>query len=277
MNLASCLYVGQVRHRRSSPVVREFRYRLFMVYLDLDELPQVFQGRLLWSVERANVAWFRRADHLGSPERPLAECVRDLVEQRLGRRPRGPIRLLTHLRYFGLAMNPVSFYFCFESGDLPSVVVAEVTNTPWNERHWYVLDLGGARRPEADKQLHVSPFLHMHYRYRFEFAGPGEELRVRIENRSSEIRRRDDSAASDVEFEAELRLARRPPTGANLAALLVRFPWMTLRVYLAIYGQALRLWLRRVPFVPHPRSRSAPPAQPPSNDRTPPESHEVPA
>ena len=276
MNLASCLYVGQVRHRRSSFVVREFRYRLFMVYLDLDELPEVFRGRLLWSVERPNVAWFRRADHLGSPERPLAECVRDLVEQRLGRRPRGPIRLLTHLRYFGLAMNPVSFYYCFEGGESPTVVVAEVTNTPWNERHWYVLDLGGAARLEADKQLHVSPFLPMHYRYRFEFAGPGEELRVRIENRATQVRRRGDVAVTDVDFEAELRLARRSLTGANLAAMLVRFPWMTLRVYLAIYGQALRLLLRRVPFVPHPRSRSAPPVEP-SIDRTTPESQEVPA
>ena len=114
----SALYFGTVRHRRRSPVVHEFSYRVFQVYLDLDELDHVFQGRLLWSTKGANVAWFRRTDHVGDPRMPLRDAVSELVERRTGRRPRGPIRLLTHLRYFGYCMNPVSFYYCFDlSGD----------------------------------------------------------------------------------------------------------------------------------------------------------------
>ncbi len=109
----SALYVGQVRHRRLSPR-HEFRYRIFQVYLDLSELDGVFRERWLWSTSGPNVAWFRRKDHLGDCAVPLERAVRDLVEQRTGRRPSGPIRLLTHLRYLGFVMNPVSFYYCFD-------------------------------------------------------------------------------------------------------------------------------------------------------------------
>ena len=118
-------------------------------------------------------AWFRRADHLGPAERSLDESVRDLVEARLGWRPGGPIRLLTHLRYFGLVMNPVSFYYCFNAcEERVEAVVAEVTNTPWRDRHCYVLDLRDvplSKMPRARhaKELHVSPFLEMDLEYRW--------------------------------------------------------------------------------------------------------------
>jgi DUF1365 family protein len=115
--LKSCLYEGWVRHRRLAPVHNSFRYSLYMVYLDLGELDRVFRGRWLWSAHRFAPAWFRRKDHLGDPSRPLAEEVRSLVEQKTGKRPGGPIRLLTHLRYFGYCMNPVSFYYCFDPSE----------------------------------------------------------------------------------------------------------------------------------------------------------------
>jgi DUF1365 family protein len=112
MNMHSALYIGQVKHRRQAPRVHEFRYPLFMAYLDLAELEQVFARRWFWSIDRANLASFRRSDHLGDPALPLADAVRELVAERTGVRPRGPIRLLTHLRYFGYCFNPVSFYYC---------------------------------------------------------------------------------------------------------------------------------------------------------------------
>ena len=136
----SCIYRGWVRHRRRTPVEHAFSYRMAMLYLDLAELPEVLDGRLLWSARRPSLAWFRRADYLGDTARPLDHEVRDLVEQRTGARPVGPIRLLTHLRYFGYVMNPVSFYYCFDAaGERVETVVAEITNTPWKERHSYVI------------------------------------------------------------------------------------------------------------------------------------------
>jgi DUF1365 family protein len=128
----SAIYHGWLRHRRHAPSRHAFRYRLFLMYLDLAELDTVFRGRWLWSARRMALARFDRTDHLGDPDVPLDRAVRDLVESRGGRRPAGPIRLLTHLRYFGHCFNPVSFYYCFDAGDTRvETVVAEVNNTPW--------------------------------------------------------------------------------------------------------------------------------------------------
>jgi uncharacterized protein len=142
---ASAVYEGWVRHRRVRPVEHSFRYRVFMAYLDLAELPELFDRVPLWSARRAAPAWFRRSDFLGDPELPLRDAVLDRVEELGGARPAGPVRLLANLRYLGHSFNPVSFYFCFaEDGERLAAVLAEVTNTPWGERHSYLLDRGEA-------------------------------------------------------------------------------------------------------------------------------------
>jgi hypothetical protein len=238
----SCLYVGRVRHRRLEPVAHAFSYRLFMTYLDLDELPRLFDDRWLWSARGFAPAWFRREDYLGDPEVPLAEAVKDLVEERLGRRPAGPVRLLTHLRYLGYAFNPLSLYHCFEpDGETVAATVAEVTSTPWRERHAYVV--GPGRRHEVRKALHVSPFMGMDQRYRWRLTEPGARLGVHMES----------VEAGRVVFDATLALRREEITGRSLARALVRFPFMTGRVIAAIYLQALRLRLKGARFHPHPR------------------------
>lgn len=246
----SCLYVGHVHHRRHRPLEHAFRYPLFQLYLDLDELPDLFRGRWLWSARRPNVAWFRRGDHLGSGEIPLATAVRDLVEAETGRRPLGAVRLLTHLRYFGYVINPVSFFWCHDLDGAVEAVVAEVHNTPWGERHCYVLDARGAGaepdgafRVRTRKAMHVSPFLGMDYDYRFRVGRPGERLAIRIEND------RDGTPT----FEAGLAMRRREIDGRSLASVLARHPFQTLEVVSMIYWQALRLWWKRVPFHPHPQ------------------------
>lgn len=231
-----------------------FRYHLFMLYLDLDELDRVFSGRWLWSTARPNLAWFRRQDHFGSVDRSLAESARELVRRELGWSPEGPIRLLTHLRYFGYVMNPLSLYYCFDrTGERVRAVIAEVTNTPWEERHCYVLPAnevpstsrGEFLRYQHPKAFHVSPFLPMDLEYRWTVSPPGESLGVQLE----------DLADGRTVFDATLNLMRRPITGGQLAAALLRHPWMTGRVISAIYWQALRLYLKRVPYFPHPKVR----------------------
>src|SRR6476661_2753384 len=159
---ASAVYEGRIRHRRFEPVEHEFGYRLFLMYLDLGELPGVLDPFPLWSARRPAPARFRRADFIGDPDLPLAECARDTVEAETGSRPRGPVRLLAGLRYLGHSFNPVSFYYCFGAGgERVEAVVADVHNIPWGERHAYVLRRGGRVGPvlsdEIDKSLHVSP------------------------------------------------------------------------------------------------------------------------
>lgn len=270
MSLASCLYHGWVRHRRFEPVENTFTYRVFFAYLDLDELDRVFAGRWFWSTSRGAIARFRREDHFGSPNEPLSESVRNLVEHQTGSRPTGPVRVLTQLRFWGYLMNPVAFFYCFnEAGTEVESVVAEVTNTPWGERHCYVLDAATltGTGPNTQKEFHVSPFMEMNMEYAWRVGTPGTTLSMHIdEPRTAE--RQDASprpaAANDrPPFDVTMSLERRPITTGHLAKTLIRHPFMTGKIAAAIYWQALKLWWKGVPFVPHPdrareRSKSSP-------------------
>ncbi|QDU60751.1 hypothetical protein Pan216_16010 [Planctomycetes bacterium Pan216] len=249
MVTASAIYEGNVRHRRRSPKEHQFSYSLFMMYLDLDELPDLFDRTPFWSARRFAPARFCRRDHFGDPDVSLKESVTRLVEAETGRRCRGPIRLLTHLRYFGYCFNPISLYYCFsEGGDVVETVVAEVHNTPWNETHCYVLvndpaaPSSPSMRQRCAKTFHVSPFMEMNHTYHWELSTPSEDLLVHLENWTE----------GDRIFNATLRLRRRALTPWNLNRQLVRYPAMTMKIVGAIYVEALRLWWKGLRYVPHP-------------------------
>ncbi len=248
-------------------VKNEFRYPLFMAYLDLSELPSCFDGTWLWSARRPALAWFRRSDYLGDPNVPLDDAVRELVKERTGINARGPIRLLTHLRYFGKSFNPVSFYYCFSGEDEGQgegqgkgkgegqddqvvAVIADVTNTPWGERHSYVMAVNNTTnhgtvtlmQAKFDKQLHVSPLMGMDHTYDWRLTEPAEQLIVHIES---------DRKQKKV-FDATLSLHRRELTPHALRSVLIRYPLITLRILIRIYAHALRLKLRGARYFPHP-------------------------
>jgi uncharacterized protein len=246
---ASAVYTGRVRHRRYAPRPHAFEYRVFMMYLDLDELPTLFDGRHLWGYERRAFAAFHRADYLGDPAVPLADAVRRVVAERCGGAASGPIRLLTHLRYAGYCFNPVSFYYCFDdTGQELQSIVAEVSNTPWGERHAYVLDgkrnlaETGKQHHRFDKNFHVSPFIAMDCEYDWRFSLPGSGLAVHMENHTP----------AGKLFDATLTLQRREISTAVLTRTLLAYPLMTARVSAAIHWQAARLWLKRTPVFAHP-------------------------
>jgi DUF1365 family protein len=249
---ASAIYEGRLRHRRFEPVEHSFRYRLFMAYLDLDELPAVLDPFPLWSARRAAPAHFRRGDYMGDPERPLAECVREAVERQAGIRPEGPVRLLANLRYFGHVFNPVCFYYCFDrGGGRVEAVVADVNNIPWGESHPYVMTRGGQNGSvvsgEVEKALHVSPLMGMDQTYSLRATEPGEELLVHIE--SNPI------GAGAKAFDATLSMRRRELSGPVLTKMLARYPAMSLQVVGRIYAQALRLKLKGAKYFPHPEGK----------------------
>ena len=257
--MKSCIYTGQVRHRRFGPVAHEFQYRLFMMYVDLTELPRLFDRHWLWSCKRFALAWFRRQDHYGKPGVRLDESIRQLVQKQTGNRPRGPIRLLTHFRYFGYCFNPVSFYYCFDEADSKiETIVAEVNNTPWNEQHCYVLsetrNEGNTRnkRYRFGKDFHVSPFMEMNINYDWRFIQPDERLNIHMENYQK------DGTGNTKVFDATMVMKRRPITALNLAKTLAQFPLMTGKVIAAIYFQALKLWFKKAPFIKHPKHNLKP-------------------
>jgi DUF1365 family protein len=249
MSPASAIYEGSVVHRRHRPVRHAFRYRVFMPLLDLAELPEVLDPFPLWSARRPAPAWFRREDFLGGRGGTLAETARALLAERVGRRPAGPVRLLAHPRYLGVGFNPVSFLFCHAGSGELDAVIAEVTNTPWGERHAYVLDAReGAPSPDGsfggrlDKRLHVSPFMGMDQRYEWSATAPGDRLRIGF--RSLE--------GAEAVFDASLTLRRREMSRRLMARLPLAYPPMTIATLARIYAQAVRLRAKGAPRFPHP-------------------------
>lgn len=263
---ASAIYEGSVRHRRFEVREHEFHYRLALAYIDLDELPTLLGGRLVAS--HPGLVRFRRRHYLGDERVPLARAVREVVTARTGVRPCGPIRLLTNLSMFGHCFNPVSFYYCMdEAGEDVEAVLAEVTNTPWGERHAYVLsraseqsesrqldfaDGGSSLASVAGgsvlagnfaKALHVSPFMGMDHRYEWRMTRPADTLSVHIANIHE----------GRLAFDATLALRRRELTSTSLARVCVRYPASALRVLALIYAQAARLALKGLRVHPHPK------------------------
>ena len=247
--MESRLYTGHVSHQRLTPIGNSFRYSLFFLYLDLAELETCFEERWFWSLEQPNWASFRRSDHFRPATIPLDQAVRDEVERQLGRRPNGPIRLLTHLRYLGYCFNPISIYYCFaDDGHTLEAFLIEIHNTPWGEEYLRAFDAGNSPRDglwhtfQLDKEFHISPFMPMDIGYDWRFSAPGEQLAVQMTSLRD---------GAEI-FSASLHLQQQPLTGGNLAGALLRWPFMTAKVIAAIYWQALRLKMKGVAYCPHP-------------------------
>lgn len=243
---ASALFSGSVRHRRHAGAKHDFTYDLFMVYLDIDEIDSVCALSPLWSSRRFAPAWFRREDFLPGRPGSLRAAVFDaLREKGVDTAGIGPVRLLSHLRYWGLSFNPISIFYVFAADGLTlRHLLLEVHNTPWNERHLYLLDANAGERHDAAaaKAFHVSPFMPMDLQYRFRFNTPGERLSFHMDSFRDGVRA----------FDVTLSLQREEISAGALNGVLLRHPWMTARVLLGIYWQALLLFLKGVRFHSHP-------------------------
>jgi uncharacterized protein len=244
--MRSAVYEGTVVHHRHTPVDHRFSYRVALPFVDLDELDLFFRLHPLWSVERPNAVSFRRRDYL--PDRPgsLATAVRDLVDEHFGYRPTGPVAMLAHPRTWGWLFNPIALYYCFDpEGAHVEGLVAEVTNTPWHERHVYVVGEPGRHR--FAKELHVSPFFGMDMDYELAYGEPGDRLSLSMRTTRGDERL----------FDAGLRLERHDADRASLGRLVWHPRLTTMGVSAGIYRQALSLWRTGAPVVSHPLRSSA--------------------
>jgi DUF1365 family protein len=267
----SCIYEGVIRHRRRTKVKNSFKFSAFMFYLDLDEIDDAFQGGWFWSNRRLAYASFRRADHLKQfpPDRDLKKCVKEvLVAHGVDAEP-GQVCLLTQLRYFGFRMNPISLFYCFGKTDGRLIaVIAEVNNTPWDQQHVYVIPDHENESSPADstaserrtpprpqrsiktenlkKSFHVSPFMHSDMHYRMIYSLPAERIGVKMENFEAEKKI----------FDVSMLMHKKPITRLRLFWMGIKYPVYSLKVFAGIYFQALKLYLKKVPFHPHPDRQS---------------------
>ncbi|WP_339843811.1 DUF1365 domain-containing protein [uncultured Halopseudomonas sp.] len=245
--LNSALYSGIIRHRRHAPRKHAFRYRISMLWLDLQEQSQVFGMSGLWSGRWWSPMRFRERDYLSMHRREgeqLADTARRLVSEELSLTLAGPVRMLTQVRSFGMLFNPVSFYYCHDNDDQLRAIIAEVSNTPWRERFCYVMATDpaqAAQQFELSKAFHVSPFLPPELSYRMRFTRPGETLLVHMEDWQADSRL----------FDATLTLNRRSLNPKMLRNEALSFPFMVAKTVTGIYWQALRLALKRIPFFHH--------------------------
>jgi DUF1365 family protein len=249
----SCIYKGSISHKRRGKVANDFSYSLFMLYLDLAELPTLFDRYWFWSTNKRALARFKREDHFGDKQQPLDQSIRDLIAERTGQSVDGPIRLLTHLSYFGHCFNPLSVYYCFDRAEQLQYTVLEVSNTPWGEQHCYVLSADNKTSERFHhyrfaKDFHVSPFLPMDMQYVCRLNNPAEQMFLSLDNHREGKR----------VFASQLALERRDINSKSMATALLCNPLMTLKVSALILWQAALLLIKKARFYDHPGSTKNP-------------------
>ncbi len=262
----SGLYVGCVRHRRFTPVKHHFVYPMFMPLIDLDELDALTKkvrgfGRSLFSFARFNASDYLHGERSSATREghSLQKSIREKVQEETGEYITGKILLLCQLRYCGFYFSPLNLYYLYDSNNQWRYLLAEVSNTPWNQRHYYVIPANEKEKNDCDiegiirkwhnhiepKTFHVSPFNPMSQQYHWRINEPSQRLMVHMENYDN------DDPEKKV-FDASMALKRQPFTTKVLVRLLLKTPIMAMKIVTGIYWQALRLWMKGAPFYPHP-------------------------
>ena len=228
----------------------EFTYTGLFYFLDLDEVPKIFNLPFLMSYNFPGLLSFWRKDYFGDAKKSLKDSISDFVKAHTGKPVSGPIRLFTNISYFGFCFNPASFYYCYaEDGTTLETIVLEVTNTPWRERHQYLMKFEGSGKKTffLKKEFHVSPFMPMNIDYTWVFNNPEERAYILMQNRYTDEKK--------IVFDATLEAKRLPLTRWNMVKTFIKYPFMTFKTALAIYWQALILYfVKKTPFYDHPQN-----------------------
>ena len=238
----SALYLGKVFHARHIPKKHQFSYNIFLVWLALDEVDSLAENVRGFSSTHWAPMEFRRSDYLGDPQQPLHREVLNRMSELAGEQLQGRVFMLGQVRMFGLFFSPVNFYYLRSSDGSYSHVLAEVSNTPWNERHHYLVDL--KTQDNNGKAFHVSPFNPMDMQYHWKIQQPDQKLALHLS-----------CSKQGKHFDASLQMNRKKLNSKSLLRVLMSIPNMTIKTVWGIYWQALKLFIKGVPVYPHPASK----------------------
>lgn len=248
--MKSCLFVGDIEHRRFAPVKHEFTYSVCYYYLDVEEIPKIFRVPFLFSYNFPGLLSFWRKNYLKGRSGTIREVVASIIKEKTGNDFDGPIRMLTNISYFGYCFNPVTFYYCYDREENLKYILSNVTNTPWGENHIDFLTFKGGDKDlfSLPKSFHVSPFMPMEIDYKWVFNIPQNDIYVLMQNRHS--------GTDPLVFDSTLKLKRKELNFQNVLTYFLRFPFVTFKTSLAIYYHAgILYFLKKIPFYTHPNKR----------------------
>jgi hypothetical protein len=237
----SGIYTGNVFHRRSVPKVHQFNYRIYLFWVKLKELDILTETVSGFSQNKSGISVvnFKREDYLGDAKIPLETAILKKMNTLSEVRVSGDVYMLGQIRTFGLYFSPVNFFYLRNAHGKYTHMLAEVSNTPWNERHYYLVDLD--KQSDCDKAFYVSPFNPMDMQYKWQVQQPAENIKLNLS-----------CYKQTKHFEAAINMQKQPLTSATLRKSLLSIPSMTVKTVAGIYWQAIKLFLKRVPIYTHP-------------------------
>jgi uncharacterized protein len=251
--LESAIYKGFVGHRRFTPTHHQFENKIFMLLLKVDEIPLVLNS--FWQLGTRWLSWarFRRADYIGESDTSITDAVKSKIAEKMNTEAadiNGDVFMLVHLRYLGFYFSPLNLYYVKSNGQFTHML-AEVSNTPWHEKHYYLIDLNNIQPHK--KAFHVSPFNPMSQDYHWRIIPPNQGDKKCL----VQIKAHNQYKPDEKVFDATLSLNRVPLNQSELSRVLLRTPTQTISIATGIYWQALKLFLKRAPFYPHPSKNKA--------------------
>ena len=234
------LCIGSVWHKRYSPKVHEFSYKLNSWLINLQELDTLNTSSRLINIAKKALYRFKPQNYLRDFSGELNTKIRNQFIN-LGAELKGneSFYLLGQLSNLGVYFSPLNLYFCYE-GNICNYIMAEVSNTPWNERHYYLLDTS---KPEiiTNKNFHVSPFFGLDQDYKWNFDLSQEQIKFTIDTYQ------DGAKVFSAGYGGVFNLL----SDKSISSKILSSPVTGFKIVCGIYFEALRIWLKKIPYVPY--------------------------
>ena len=237
----SCIYIGNVVHKRFKPKKHFFKYRVFSIFLDLDEINELEKEISFFSYNKFNILSFFDKDHGNRDGSSIKDWIIQVLQKKNISTKNIKIKILCYPRIFGYVFNPLSIFFIYDTDSNPIAILYEVKNT-FGEQHTYVFKINIKDQHISNnckKKFYVSPFMDLESKYFFKVLIPNERLSVIIDQRDKDGKLL--FASQDGE--------RVKISSKNLLISYLKHPLMTLKIISAIHYEALKLWIKGVKLV----------------------------